>query len=146
MLSRFIPQSRAEEREHLVVELKRPSQAVDDGVAAQIRSYAFAVADDERFRDTKTRWVFWAISNEVTHGVRRQAKQRNKPEGLLYDDDEQRIFIWVKSWGQIIESCRARLQFFQERLQYAANHDTAIAYLRATHEKYLPKKLGEQAH
>jgi hypothetical protein len=63
MLSRRIPQPKAEEREHLVIELKRPKQDVDGAVAAQIESYAIAVATDERFRDTKTRWIFWAISN-----------------------------------------------------------------------------------
>jgi hypothetical protein len=145
MLSRLIPQPRADEREHLVIELKRPSQPVDTDVANQIRKYAFAVAEDERFRDTKTRWVFWAISNEITPSVRREARQSNRPEGLLHDDEEQRIKIWVKSWGQIIEACRARLTFFQEKLEYAANQDSGLAYLQRTHEKYLPKVLKKKA-
>jgi hypothetical protein len=81
MLSRVVPQPRAEEREHLVVELKRPNQRIDSDAASQIRSYAFAVAEDERFKDTKTRWVFWAVSNDVTASVRREARQSNRPEG-----------------------------------------------------------------
>ncbi len=97
MLSRNVPQPRAEEREHLVIELKRPSQPVDQKVASQIESYAFAVADDERFRDTKTKWIFWAISNEVSEPVRKKANQRNRPRDLLYEDEEERIFIWVKT-------------------------------------------------
>jgi len=141
MLSRQIPQPRADEREHLVIELKRPTQDVDASVAAQIKSYAFAVADDERFRDTRTRWIFWAISNDIADAVRKEAKQRNRPEGMLYDDDEGRITIWVRTWGQIIESCRARLNFFQQCLEYTADKDSAVAYLRKMHEKYLPKAL-----
>ena len=142
MLSRRIPQPRAEEREHLVIELKRPKQPIDSTIVNQIREYAFAVADDERFKDTQTRWVFWAISNEVTESARRQGRQRNKPEGLVHDDEEGRIFIWVKSWAQVIESCRGRLEFFQEQLQYFADDDSAIEYLRKIHEQYLPKVLA----
>ncbi len=138
MLSRRIPQPKAEEREHLVIELKRPSQSIDPPAANQIESYAFAVAADERFRDTKTKWIFWAISNDVSETVRKKANQRNRPKDLLYEDEEERVFIWVKTWGQLLESCRARLEFFQRELKYSAEKDDAIAYLRKMHEKYLP--------
>jgi hypothetical protein len=141
MLSRLIPQTRVEEREHLVVELKRPRQNIDAEAAAQIKGYAVAVAEDERFRDTKTRWIFLAVSNEISAYVRREARQRNRPEGILFDDEELRITVWVKTWGQLLESCRGRLKFFQEHLQYAANQDSAISYLQQTHDKYLPRKL-----
>jgi hypothetical protein len=139
MLSRTIPQPRADEREHLVVELKRPKQDIDSTVATQIESYALAVAADERFRDTKTRWIFWAVSNDISETVRKKAKQRNRPEGILYDDDEGRITVWVRSWGQIIQDCRARLEFFRQQLEYSADKDSALTYLRKTHERYLPK-------
>jgi hypothetical protein len=143
MLSRRIPQPRAEEREHLVIELKRPSQRVDSAVAQQIKDYAFSVADDERFRDTKTRWVFWAISNEVDRSVQRETRQRNRPEGLLYDDGEGRTTVWAKSWGEVIEECRGRLEFFQKHLEYTADQESALAYLRKVHEKYLPPLLKQ---
>jgi hypothetical protein len=87
MLSRLLPQPRGDEHEHLVVELKRPKQPIDSRAAQQIKDYAFAVAEDERFRDTKTRWVFWALSNEITTSVRRDASQTNRPEGLLFEDN-----------------------------------------------------------
>jgi hypothetical protein len=142
MLSRRIPQPRPDEREHLVIELKRPAQNVDPDIANQIKKYAFAVAEDERFRDTKTRWIFWAISNDMTEGVRKDAKQRNRPEGLLYEDDEGRITVWVRTWGQIIEDCRGRLEFFQKQLEYSADKDSALEFLRKTHDKYLPKNVN----
>jgi hypothetical protein len=49
--------------------------------------------------------------------------------------------VWVKTWGQVIEACTGRLEFFEEHLQYAANQESALAYLHKTHEKYLPKAL-----
>jgi hypothetical protein len=143
MLSRIVPQPRSDEREHLVIELKRPSVKIDPEIAAQIKSYAFAVAEDERFKDTKTRWIFWVISNEMTEAVRREARQRNRPEGILFEDEENRITVWVHTWGQIIESSRSRLSFFKEKLEYSADQDSGLDYLRKTHNKYLPKAVHD---
>ena len=78
LLSRLVPQSKPERREHLVVELKRPSKRIDLGVVSQLESYAFAVAEDERFRDTETWWSFWAVSTDVDDAVRRKARQRDR--------------------------------------------------------------------
>lgn len=141
MLSRTIPQPRADQREHLVIELKRPNQKIDTKATTQIMEYAFAVAKDERFRDTNTRWIFWAISNEIADSVQRQAEQRHRPKGLYHEDPDEEISVWIKSWGQVIESCRVRLEFFQRQLQYTATKDSAITYLRKMHEKYLPQFL-----
>lgn len=141
MLSRSIPQPRADEREHLVVELKRPLQAINAKVATQVESYAFAVAQDERFRDTSTRWVFWAVSNEMDDHVRRRARQKDRPQGLIHQDEESRITVWAKTWSQVLQQCRARLEFFRGALEYTVDRDRSLEYLRKTHEKYLPKSL-----
>jgi len=138
MISRLVPQPRAEEREHLIIELKRPKQKIDSDATTQIKKYAFAIAEDERFRDSKTRWTFWGVSNEISKEARREAKQQNRPEGLLYEDDDGKIKIWVKTWGQIINDCRARLNFFQETLNYKTGDNSALEYLRKEYEKYLP--------
>lgn len=144
MLSRLVPQTRPEDREHLVVELKRPSQCIDSKIASQIESYAFAVMDDERFRDTGTKWTFFAISNDMSDNVRKKVRQAGRAEGILYEDEGGKIKVWVKTWGQLIESSRARLTFFADRLGYAADDESALAYLRKTHEQYLPTCLAEQ--
>ena len=144
MLARSVPQPRADEREHLVVELKRPAKKICTKVLGQIEDYAIAVAKDERFRDTKTKWVFWAISNEMTDEARRKARQRDRPEGLVYDDPELRITVWAKTWGQIIQDCKGRLNFFKEKLDYEANHDSALGYLKRAHEKYIPTCLTDE--
>jgi hypothetical protein len=137
MLSKAIPTVGDGEREHLVVELKRPSVKIDKPVTEQVESYAFAVAADERFRDVKTRWVFWALSTDIDDHVRRLASQTNRPRGVLYQDEEQNITIWVKSWSQIIDDCKRRLQFFQDKLNYQPDRDSSLAHLRKTYAKYL---------
>ena len=138
MLARIVPRSHDDEWEHLVVELKRPSKKVDGTVISQIKSYAIAVAQDDRFRDTKTKWVFWVLSNEMTEEARRDARQRGRPEGVVYDDSELNITVWAKTWGRLLQDCRARLNFFKKNLNYEADRESAKDYLRKTHEKYLP--------
>ena len=104
-----------DEREHLVVELKRPNVRIDSDALTQVKSYAFAVAEDERFRDVNSRWVFWAVSGEMDTVARREASQANRPRGLVYDDDQLRISIWVKTWGQLVNECKSRMQFVEEK-------------------------------
>jgi histidine kinase/DNA gyrase B/HSP90-like ATPase len=145
MLSRSIPQNRPEEQEHLVVELKRPSKKIDGGVIAQIQSYAVAVARDERFRDTTTRWIFWAISNEVTDEARFMAQQSNRPSGLIVDNDNPRFQVWIKSWGQLIADAKARLKVMQKALEYEATEESALAYLRQLHADHLPGFVRSKA-
>lgn len=144
MLSRCVPLPRAEEREHLVIELKRPKQKIDTKATSQIKDYAFAICEDERFKDTITRWTFWAVSNDISGNARKEAKQQNRPEGVLYKDEEGKITIWVKTWGQIINDCKARLNFFQKKLEYTAGNESAVEYLRKEYEKYLPGCLKEE--
>lgn len=139
MFSRRIPQPKAEEREHLVIELKRPKVKVDLDVLTQVKKYAAAVSEDERFRDSGTRWIFWAISNDLSEEARKEGRQSNRPEGLVWDDPN--LKIWAKKWGDIIDSCRARLTFFHQQLNYVATNEAGLNYLRKAHEKYLPANL-----
>ena len=141
MLSKRIPHSSGDIREHLVIELKRPSKVIDNAVLDQVESYAFAVAGDERFKDTNTKWVFWAVSNEINDTARRKANQADRPAGLYYEDKEQKITIWVKTWGQIIEGCEARLKFYREKLEYYADKSSALELLKKNHAKHLPQHL-----
>lgn len=137
MFSRNIQLAGSEDREHLVVELKRPDVKIDAEVAAQIESYAFAVADDERFRSVPAKWVFWAVSSDIDQVVARKVAQRDRARGILFQDEEQRITIWVKTWSQIINECKARLRFFAEKLNYTPDRDSSLAHLRTTYHKYL---------
>jgi len=139
MLSRRIPMPDANKREHLVVELKRPTVKIDLSVLTQVEEYAFAIANDERFRDTDTRWTYWAVSNEMADNARKRARQKGKPQGMVHESDDGRVTIWAKSWGEIVDEARSRLEFFQQELKCSADKDSGLAYLRKMHAKYLPK-------
>jgi hypothetical protein len=110
-----------------------------------MKKYAQAVAEDERFKGTETRWVFWALSNKITAGAKREASAPDRAPGLVQIYEDPNIEIWTKEWGQVIEEARARLSFFQENLEYTARRDDAVQYLRRTHEKYLPAAVAALA-
>jgi hypothetical protein len=137
MFSRNIQLAGSEDREHLVVELKRPDVKIDSEGAAQIESYAFAVADDERFRAVPAKWVFWAVSSDMDQIVSRKVFQKDRARGILFQDEEQRITIWVKTWSQIVNDCRSRMRFFAEKLNYMPDRDSSLTHLKTTYHKYL---------
>jgi hypothetical protein len=139
VLSRRVPHPRPDQLDHLVIELKRPTQKIDGDVLAQTEKYAHAVARDPRFGETRAHWTFWSLSNEIHDTVRwKVSNQSDRPDGLLLKLERPSMEVWVKTWGEVIESARARLRFFEEKLQYMATHDTGLAYLRQTYAKYLP--------
>lgn len=134
-------QPRAGEYDYLVVELKRPSQKIDSDVITQIKKYANAVANDERFRDVPTRWTFVAVSNDFDSYAKSEATQRDRPKGLVHDNAEQNIRVWIKSWGEIINDAKARLHFLSKQLSYEADQDSAKAYLNQAHSKFIPLNM-----
>jgi hypothetical protein len=143
MLSRAVPQSRADEREHLIVELKRPSVKIGAKEITQVEQYAFTIAADERFRHVKTRWSFWVISNDLDAYALAKTRQRNMPPGRIHQSEDGTIEIWVKSWAEILTGCKARLHFVQEKLQANVDREAALKYLQKTYDKYL-SGLGDE--
>ncbi|SFI85448.1 ATP-binding protein [Methylobacterium brachiatum] len=137
MLSRAVPQNHADEREHLVVELKRPSVKIGAEEITQVQKYAFTVADDERFRHLKTRWSFWVISNDLDAYARAQTRQHGKARGQIFLSEDGSISVWVKSWAEVLSECKSRLKFVQDHLQANVDRDSSLKYLKKTYEKYL---------
>jgi len=137
MLSRSVPTNRADEREHLIVELKRPSKDIGGPEILQAENYAFTVANDERFRHIKTRWTFWVVSNDLNDFARTKARQKNKPRGQVSQTEDGLVEVWVKSWSEVFAESRSRMRFVQDSLQANVDREDALSYLRSTYAKYL---------
>jgi hypothetical protein len=137
MLSRGIPSNREDELDHLVVELKAPKVKVGSHETTQIKSYAFAVQKDERFRLVPARWTFWLVSNDIDDFASQEVRQANKPVGVLWESPDLRTRIWVKTWAQIIHDCRRRLKIFQKELNYSADRDASLEYLKRAYARVL---------
>ena len=132
MLSRALRRHRADELEHLVIELKRPKVKIDDDGVTQIEKYAITVASDERFRTVNgVRWTFWAISDDVDQ----YAAYRMDERGVI--SSKNNVTVGIKTWAQIIEENKARLQFFQEKLEHQVDDETALQHLQEKYRKFL---------
>jgi hypothetical protein len=70
-----------------------------------------------------------------------EAIQENRATGIVYADWNQTIVVWAKTWRQLLQECKGRLNFFKKHLNYEADRDSAQNYLRKTHEKYLPSSV-----
>lgn len=140
MLSRALRRHRADELDHLVVELKAPKVKIGKKEITQIEEYAISVADDPRFRtSTGVKWTFWVLSDDLD----KYAAFRIKEGGII--EQKGNITIGIKTWGQIIEENKARLQFFQEKLEHQVDQGTALQYLRDKYEAFLTGVVTEEA-
>jgi hypothetical protein len=137
MLSRATRRHRADDIEHLVIELKAPRVKIGADEITQAKRYAMAVSNDERFNTVKgVRWHFWIVSNDYDDFARSDIEGGPDPARRLIHSKDN-ITVGIKTWGELIEENRARLQFFQEHLQHTADESAAIRYLQERHSKYL---------
>lgn len=139
MLARRIPLPKGEQRKHLVIELKRPSQPINADGIQQIKKYANAVIDDERFHLTDVEWEFIIVSNNITDEAKRDANQAGRPQGIIAEFDKPKVRVWIKTWGQIIAEAEGRLNFYKEKLGYEATSDSALDFFSKLDPKYLDK-------
>lgn len=143
MFSRAIKSHRPGETEHLVVELKAPRVKLGKNDTQQIEGYAFTVATDERFRGANTKWEFWLISNDMDDFVKIKAKQTQLPPGAIHQSSDPNITIWVKTWAQIFDENRARLKFFQDRLNSTADSGEAVRFVCDKYRHFLEGVVEE---
>ena len=144
MLSRAMRRHRPDDIEHLVVELKAPKVKIGADEITQAKRYAMAVSEDERFHTVEgVRWHFWIVSNSYNEFAKADIKGGPDPDRrlVLRTDD---ISVGIKTWGELIEENRARLQFFQEHLQHSADESAAIRFLQERHREYLEGVVEEE--
>jgi hypothetical protein len=133
MLSKAILNSK--HRQHLVVELKRPSVILSQKELGQIFNYAIAVTKDPQFKTPEVNWEFWLVGDELDETATAASNQKGRPTGLYQEGENYRI--WVRRWAELIEENRQRLHFFREHLDYVSGEDIDM---ESTLAKYLPQE------
>jgi hypothetical protein len=137
MFSRATRRHRSNDIENMVVELKAPKVKIGSKETVQARKYAIAVSLDERFHTVPgVKWHFWIVSNSYDDYTKSEIEGGPDPERRLIMRKEN-VSVGIKTWGELIEENRARLQFFQEHLQHNADESAAIRYLHERHSKFL---------
>jgi hypothetical protein len=139
MLSRALRRHRADEIEHLVVELKAPRVKIGTKEITQTEEYAISVAADSRFKTANgVKWAFWVLSDDIdTYGL-----YRMKEDGTIQKSNN--ITVGIKTWAQLIQENRARLQFFQEQLDYQVDQSTALKFLQDKYEDFIKGVLTDE--
>lgn len=129
--------------ERLVIELKRPNVRVGKKELDQIKGYARAIVDDPQYSGVDCKWRFYLITYEYSDKILRDIRQKDKPEGLA--DDHHDYEVWVKNWGEILETAEKKLLFFQRQLNYEATDDRVTQHLRESYSRFIPESLAEDS-
>lgn len=137
MLSRAQKRHRADDYEHLVVELKAPKVTLTSKELTQIKDYALSVARDDRYHRVKgVKWHFWLVSDKYDDFVQSEIASGPDPERRLINRGSN-FSIGVKTWGEILDENNARLQFVKEALEHNADDGQALAFLEERHREFL---------
>ncbi|MFG1909013.1 ATP-binding protein [Kribbella sp. NPDC048928] len=142
MLSRVIEHAH-NERENIVIELKRPTVHIGSDELQQILNYATTVKADPRFAGTDTRWDFWIVGDAITDAVAMQANQANREPGIVTISPDGKFVVRAVTWGKIIQDARHRMSFVRTALEYSTTNDRGLEYLRRAHGRFLPKVAME---
>jgi len=141
MLSRAQKRHRADDYEHLVVELKAPKVKLTSKELTQIKDYALSVARDDRYHRVKgVKWHFWLIADRYDDFVQSEIASGPDPERCLVNKGSN-FSVGVKTWGEILDENNARLQFVKEALEHNADDGQALAFLEERYRKFLKNVL-----
>lgn len=133
MLSKTTRNNKPNTAHHLIIELKRPNVKIGRDEIAQIQDYADAIRLDSRFSKTKAKWTFIAIS--LDRDMKLDSRYIDIENGIIAQKDD--YIILVKTWAEIFDECKAKLQFFQESLKYKAKAIDGIEHLQKHFPKYV---------
>jgi hypothetical protein len=142
MLSKAV-EVRPGHKDYLIVELKRPKQKIDNDVMGQIRGYAQAVSNDERFNKSNCKWRFLAISNQFDDIAEMSSNNIGMPKGCIHQ--AHNMDVYIMTWSEVITNAKARLKFYQEQLRYDPDTETSLAYLHKMHNEFIPQEIKKQA-
>ncbi len=143
MLSRSQKRHRADDYEHLVVELKAPKVKLTSKELTQIKDYALSVSRDPRYhRVSGVRWHFWLVSDEYDDFVKSEIDSGPDPDRRLVNRGPN-FSVGVKTWGEILDENNARLQFVKHALEHNADDGQALAFLEERHREFLEGVIVE---
>lgn len=134
-----IPKDSQEKREHLFIELKRPSQNATTKEQKQINDYAYAVAKDNRFTKENTTWKFILIVTEIEERLRQEKKDNSSSLNGLYGKGDN-FEVYIYTWSYLIEQREGELRRLKEMLDLNLTESPDdFSYLKSIHSEFLPQ-------
>ena len=139
-LYKQFPRGKAGFFENLVIELKRPSKRSGEEELSQIKKYAQAIAEDERFNKDKTDWTVILLVTEMTNSLEFEYDQEGKPKGEIIK--KKNLKVYVKKWIDIITEAESRYQYLKEKINYTiSQNDEGLSFLKTKYAQYLPQDV-----
>jgi hypothetical protein len=139
-LYKQFPRGKAGLFENLVIELKRPSKRSGETELSQIKKYAQAIAEDERFNKDKTEWTVILLVTDMTKSLEFEYYQEGKPIGEIIK--KKNLKVYVKKWIDIITEAESRYQYLKEKINYTiSQNDEGLSFLKSKYAKYLPEEV-----
>jgi len=140
ILSSVVPQS-VRSREHVVIELKRPTVHINASGLLQANKYAVAVKNDPRFEKVDVKWEFWIVGDQITD----DANNLLDDQGIFaMSGKEGNIPVRAVTWAQIIEDAKHRLKFVERALEIRPSTESGIEYLKSHYPEFLPEVSDEE--
>lgn len=119
----------------LVVELKRPSDALNQAHLAQVKSYVQALMDKQSVG--AERWEFWLVGSRTHKNLEPDLAQRERKRGHVIHGENYDVY--VVTWQELIDQRLHELSFIRRQLDYDVSQDDAVERLRARHGGLIPK-------
>jgi hypothetical protein len=120
--------------EHLIIELKRPTQKISPKVVAQGEKYASVLNACSEFDSTRTQWDLFLVSAEIEDSIV-NLKRRKNDRAFGHIDTMGNVRLWAFTWGEIIEAARDEMRMVREKLEIKSLELSSSDYL----QKHYPK-------
>jgi hypothetical protein len=136
-------QNRGNSFDHLVVELKRPTEKGGAAIITQMLTYAVALAEDPQWNNQYVKWTFWGIVHDLDPVGIAKIQQKDRAPGLV--EVLKNSTIWLKTWSQVIADARKRLEFLRESLDVQTSAEHGLSHLASSYPEATPKAISSTA-
>ena len=120
----------------LIVELKRPSDALNQTHLTQVKTYVQALMDSHSVG--AERWEFWLVGSKTHRNLEPDMAQRERARGHVIVGENYDIY--VATWQELIDKRLHELSFIRNQLDYEVSQDDAVDRLRERHGSLIPPK------
>ena len=97
------------QNQYLIVELKAPSVPISSSMHEQAMGVYNGIAGASGVEiSPKNKWEYWLVSTDIADNMKK-LYQGNPAEQLLYNYQEGNYRVYCRTWRQIIDAARAKL-------------------------------------
>lgn len=129
---------RVQEKENVIIEIKKPTKKIGTDELQQIKKYAITVQETDAFDKQHTKWTFILMGNKIDRMVEAERQQKDRKYGLVIDNPNYQVFVF--DWSSILNEADARLNFLKSKMNYQSPEDyEAIKRMKEKYPHFMPE-------